>query len=638
MNRRRLQFLSSQSRWWIPYAVLVGALMVTFLVAFYVHHSAQAKDQARFDNSVKQINTILDSRLDTYVALLRAGTGLFAASVSVEPDEFHQFVNRLELQRHYQGVQGIGFSVRVTPEQKDQLTDLMHREGNTSFKIWPEGNRAEYHSIIYLEPLDRRNQVAIGYDMFTDPTRRAAMEQARDTGLPAASGRVTLVQEIDDEKQAGFLIYAPVYRNGALTNTVEQRRAALFGFVYAPFRTRDLLTSALEAREYPGIDFQVFDGSKADPDNLLYNSAPATNSVSEASRFSVTTTLPVAQRSWTLNFRTNRDFEAGSGTNLAMPTFLSGVMLSVLLFAITRSQTRARTMAVSATRELRHSERSLRRSLGEREVAEVALRKSKDELLLANYRFQVAEEASNSFSYDWNLETDTVVRSENFSRVLGYEPDEIAPTWEAWKSITNPDDFPLSKEEAIASLNEMKGDTLEAEYRVLHKDGSYRNLYNRGLILRDENGRALRVIGRTVDITEFKVAEEKVRAANERAIVEYERLLERIAVLAQKLGAARELLAIYRALRDFALSSVPCDGLFVSLYDEAKDVRTAAYGWGDGIEVDVSELPPMPVTKDGPNSRAVRTGEVVLTNDYMKTTSGHPQVIVGPENKARRSQ
>src|SRR5260370_1385784 len=184
MNRRRLKFLSSQSRWWIPYAVLVGALTVTFLVAFYLHHPAQAKDQARFDNSVKQINPILDSRLDTYVALLRAGTGLFAASVSVEPDEFHQFVNRLELQRHYQGVQGIGFSVRVRPEDRNQLVDLLHREGNTSFKIWPEENRDEYRSIIYLEPLDRRNQVAIGYDMFTEPTRRAPMEQPRDTELP----------------------------------------------------------------------------------------------------------------------------------------------------------------------------------------------------------------------------------------------------------------------------------------------------------------------------------------------------------------------------------------------------------------------------------------------------------------------
>src|SRR5262245_43610303 len=191
MNRRRLQSLTSHSRWWIPYAVLADALALTFSIAFYVHRTAQAKDRARFDNSVKQVNAVLDSSLDTYVALLRAGTGLFAASVSVGPDEFHHFVNSLELQRHYQGVQGIGFSVRLRPDERKRRIDLMRRYGNPSFKIWPEGERPEYHSIIYLEPLDRRNQAAIGFDMFTEPTRRAAMEQARDTGLPTASGRVT---------------------------------------------------------------------------------------------------------------------------------------------------------------------------------------------------------------------------------------------------------------------------------------------------------------------------------------------------------------------------------------------------------------------------------------------------------------
>src|SRR5207237_8627763 len=97
------------------------------------------------------------------------------------------------------------------------------------------------------------------------------------------------------------------------------------------------------------------------------------------------------------------------------------------------------------------------------------------------------------------------------------------------------------------------------------------------------------------DITERKRAEERVRAANERAIIEYEQLLERIAALAQALGASHELVSIYRALRDFSIASAPCNGLFVSLYDPVKDVRTAAYGWGDGVEFDVSSLPPVPV-------------------------------------------
>jgi len=250
MNRRLRQKLISQSRSWIPYAVLGGALIVTFLAALYVHHTAQAKDRARFESSVVQISTTLDNRMDTYVALLRASTGLFAASHAVEQDEFRRFVKQLDLPRHYPGVQGIGFSVRVRPDERNQLVEMMRRGDNAIFKIWPEGDRAEYHAIVYLEPADRRNQAAIGYNMFTDPIRRAAMERARDLGLPVASGRVTLVQEIEEPKHAGFLIYAPVYRNGAKTDTVEDRRATLIGFVYSPFRAADLLTNILAANEY----------------------------------------------------------------------------------------------------------------------------------------------------------------------------------------------------------------------------------------------------------------------------------------------------------------------------------------------------------------------------------------------------
>ena len=126
-----------------------------------------------------------------------------------------------------------------------------------------------------------------------------------------------------------------------------------------------------------------------------------------------------------------------------------------------------------------------------------------------------------------------------------------------------------------------------------------------------------------------------MREADQRALLEYERLLDRIKGLAQVLGTARELNAIFRGLRQFTNASVPCNGFFVSLYDPLRDVRTACYGWADGQELDVSELPPMPVNTLGPNSRAVRTGEVVITSDYMKSQRGHPGVIVGPDNGLR---
>src|SRR3981081_3741664 len=100
MKSGRYPLLSLKSRAWIPYAVFGGALLVTFVAALYVHRTTQAKDRARFENSVKQVSTALQNRLDTHIALLRAGTGLFAASQSVELDEFHRFVSQLDLPNH----------------------------------------------------------------------------------------------------------------------------------------------------------------------------------------------------------------------------------------------------------------------------------------------------------------------------------------------------------------------------------------------------------------------------------------------------------------------------------------------------------------------------------------------------------
>jgi hypothetical protein len=150
-----------------------------------------------------------------------------------------------------------------------------------------------------------------------------------------------------------------------------------------------------------------------------------------------------------------------------------------------------------------------------------------------------------------------------------------------------------------------------------------------------QHGKPVGVQGVARDITTRRQAEEALRQADQRALSEYERLLERVAKLAQTLGTARDLSVIFFGLKEFTILSIPCDGLFVSLYDPLRDVRTACYGWGDGQEIDTSELPPMPVNFTGPNSRAVRTNQVVITNDYMKETLGHPAVLVGPDNGLR---
>ena len=486
----------------LPYLILLIGLCFTVLVYYYFSKLTFEQDQSNFGRAVQQIQDQVRLRTETSITLLRAGTGLFAASDSVEAHEFERFVEQIELDKNYPGVQGIGFSQRFTAAERAGVSAELKRQGVNNFKVWPDDSpRQEYNAIVYLQPATARNQLAIGYDMATEAVRRQAMETARDSGNPTASGRVQLVQERDvpnSDKQSGFLIYVPVYRNGASTSTVEERRHALIGFVYSPYRVGDFL----EPIKSENVRFQVYDGREIKIENLL-TSGIVEDTVESA--FSETKPLEVAGRTWTIAYASRPSFDQRSSRSLLKYTLIAGALLSLLFAAVTRAEVRARSRAERSAEEVTQSEATIRQTLHQRERAEEALH---------------------------------------------------------------------------------------------------------------ETAEALRV-------------------ANERALLEYERLLERIKALAQALGTARELQAIFRALRQFTNVSVPCNGFFVSLYDPIRDVRTACYGWADGDELNVSELPPMAVTTTGANSRAVRTGEVVITNDYMRATQANPGIIVGPDNGLR---
>src|ERR687884_1904468 len=143
-------------RAWVPYFVLVVTLLLTLLAAYYVSVTAEARDRLQFQSYVQHAQTSIQNRLESYISGLRAGTALFAASDEVRRDEFRTYVETLDFPRRFTGVQGIGFSLRIKPEEKEALVGRMRREGFESFRIWPEGERPEYPSIISLEPRDRR--------------------------------------------------------------------------------------------------------------------------------------------------------------------------------------------------------------------------------------------------------------------------------------------------------------------------------------------------------------------------------------------------------------------------------------------------------------------------------------------------
>jgi PAS domain S-box-containing protein len=325
----------------VPYVVLLAALLLTGAVAYYVEASATAKDRLRFDNAVQRTQRNIEDRVNTYVALLLAGRGFLDASGQVSQADFRAFTNRMELTTRYPGIQGIGFSMRLSGED---LTTQPGVESNPAIRVYPDFPREEYHMVVYLEPLDRRNRAAIGYDMFTEPVRRAAMEKARDTGQPAASGRVTLVQEIDPQKQAGFLIYVPVYETMETPATLSDRRSGLRGFIYSPFRVDDLMRRALEGESLHIVDFEVYDGVEISPGALLHRSNRGAGQP-HRSQFTHRTSMDVAGRPWTFVFTSRPELDNASERRLVPFIVLIGSAISLAFFALTRAQVRARIAA-----------------------------------------------------------------------------------------------------------------------------------------------------------------------------------------------------------------------------------------------------------------------------------------------------
>ena len=302
-----------------------GAL-ATALVVWLLTTTAADRDRQAFEAATTQATDAIGDRVETSVALLRGTAGLFASQqAGVTVDSFGAYVGRLALRTQYPGLLGIGYSRRVPAAERESVEAEMRLQGRPDFRIWPASPREEYHAIVYIEPLDERNRAAVGFDMFTNDIRREAMSRARDEGEARASGIVELVQEIDHDKQPGFLIYLPVYRGGSRPATVEARRDALMGFAYAPIRAVDFLSTAFAHEDAPGVGVSVYQGDAPVERALLYER----RTPEEGGRFTRSRTVTMLGQPWTFVYRSRES----PVHPFVMPVLVlaTGLALSLLL-------------------------------------------------------------------------------------------------------------------------------------------------------------------------------------------------------------------------------------------------------------------------------------------------------------------
>ena len=236
---------------------------ITWIVYQAILDTAQAEFQSRAGEAVGRVT----SRVDQHVSLLAATNAFFVANGGgIRTDAFKKFVTGIDLEGRYDGVQGIGYAKLIPTGNEEIIQTRLNAEYELDREVWPPVTDQDLRApIVLLEPHNPRNDKALGYDMFSEEKRRAAMKLAVENNAATSSAPVELVQEITSVKQQGFLVYLPFYPNG--TNNSGGNRPN--GFVYAPFRAGDLHVAALEIPPILPVVLRTFDVSDASP-VLLY--------------------------------------------------------------------------------------------------------------------------------------------------------------------------------------------------------------------------------------------------------------------------------------------------------------------------------------------------------------------------------
>ncbi|MEO8102082.1 MAG: CHASE domain-containing protein [Betaproteobacteria bacterium] len=317
----------------IATVVFLLAIGVTFLAWHVTRLSLQTSSARTFEEHAARIESAIRDRMRGYEQVLRGGAGLFAASVNVSRDEWRRYVETARVREVYPGVRGVHFAARVTQAGLAQHVTAVRREGFVSYAVRPEGVRDEYYPVVWPEPLDERNLRVMGFDMFSEPVRRAAMETARDSGKPIVSGKVTLAG--DTLPVPGFIYYYPIFERDQPVATLEDRRRAILGFVFCPFRMPDLMRGLL-GQEREWLALEIYDGTKPSEAGLMFDDNNVRRALRERERPVpwLIREMKFGEHSWVAYFEASPGFLSSMDRSTPRWLLLAGLVMSIVVTSL----------------------------------------------------------------------------------------------------------------------------------------------------------------------------------------------------------------------------------------------------------------------------------------------------------------
>ncbi|HEY0056017.1 MAG TPA: CHASE domain-containing protein [Pedobacter sp.] len=308
--------------------ILVAILSFTIYAYFEASTNYEVRTNRLFEQRSFRVAEVIGNRMTDYGQILRGCQALFDASENVAGKEWKTYVNGLNVEENYPGIQGLAVSKYLGIADSTKFLQEL-RKANRAYTITSTYDHEIIAPVLYIEPLNKRNERALAYDLYSEAHRRDAINRSIKTKQPSITRKIVLRQETQKNVQPGFLMFLPLFSDSEHTKVT--------GFVSSVFRTHDLMRLLLN--RYSDVDVRIYDGNRLSREHLIYEKSLSA-SLDDVTGLASDTTIIVAGLPWRIIVNPNKNF--GSAVERQQPYLIGaiGLVLSILLFLISYNNTR----------------------------------------------------------------------------------------------------------------------------------------------------------------------------------------------------------------------------------------------------------------------------------------------------------
>lgn len=390
----------------IPMLVTLGAVIVVFLGVSRWELRQQIEQIA---TSGKKIAQLLDHRLIAHQEALSSLRRLIEVTPFMTYKQFEYFT-RITLQDN-KDIFALSYNPYISHQQRKAFELSMSEktivpgftitEWNSERLLVPAASRPSYVPVGYIAPLDG-NLAAIGFDIYSDPLRRTAIQRAKNSGEPVVTDPIQLVQE--QQKRVGILVLHPAYRTK--TTSSGKTLSTLIGFAVAVIKVDQMVQIATLHQVPDGLVFHLSDTHADRERQVLFRSD--NGAAKPVALYSWQTNLTLADRLWRLDVFPTTTYLRQNRSWFAWGTGIAGMLFATLLQVVMLAMT-GRTFAIQRlvndqTIELQQAKaqlESLNLSLQKRVDDTITELRQKDQVLISQGRQAAMGEMIGNIAHQW---------------------------------------------------------------------------------------------------------------------------------------------------------------------------------------------------------------------------------------------